>query len=293
MMKCKLGVIVCLILMLTAHRGYSQFWFGPKVGGFRTYHNYFDDKREDDWKAKDTNGFVVGAVMNYKAKRNFSVQTELQYELIRNNVVNAREDSSFQVNSKSNIGFLSIPILMRYQKRLTPDIHVYFNLGPKVSILLAGSTTAFYNDLEEHFDGAESISYRWRFGERLRDENLDSPDTPDDGKFPVIINQPKRLKYGLDFGFGVYWDIVNKDRIAFDFRYSYGHSFMGFNEGSDLSPLEFIEQGPSVFYDEDLEYRVNLLTVSVSYLFGYNPHDALKGSSTLQQKDSKSKKKKK
>jgi len=66
--------------------------------------------------------------------------------------------------------------------------------------------------------------------------------------------------------------INQTQRIMLDLRYSFGHSNMAFNRGSDLGQL--------FAYDENLEYTHQMMMVSVAYLFGYDIQAKKKGKST-------------
>ena len=272
-----LGSCLFTVLILAMPIGCSaQFWFGPKFGIFQNQYNYFDDSRTEQFKSTLTPpGFLLGGIMNYSAQLNFSVQTELQFEYFTHGVSNG-DTSDFGVTNKTRFGFLSIPILMKYQFRVSPTIRPYINVGPKVSVWAFGNGRIESDELEPIFD-RNYEEYRFRFSNKFLDSE---PSDDPNAKTDRYVETPKRLKYGLEFGGGTYVDLASKSRLMIDFRVTLGHSFMAFNRGADFTWSE-------LNYFEDLEYKTNSFAVSVAYLFGYDPHDALEGASTISKSQKK------
>ena len=259
----KKGFLVLWAIFFSLATVKAQYWFGPKVGVQRTDHVYQDATyKSDSFNVKANYNFQVGAVLTYQASDRYSVHTELNFERYGKNLAN--REGTPEATSKSNSGFLTVPLAIRFNFGRAPYMF-YLNGGTKLSYWLYSNGTlenAFLQEAEN-----PTLDYRMVFGEETT------------GQFDELsLERPNRLQYALIVGGGVYFDMRNEARIMLDIRYSFGHSNMGFNGSTDFDFEDYIE---------NFEYRHNALSVSVGYLFEYNAQLRRKGRSTNRESNKK------
>ncbi|MEQ9426042.1 MAG: porin family protein [Cyclobacteriaceae bacterium] len=257
--------LLLLFAVVISVPSYGQFWFGPK-GGIQLIDQVYQDKSyKDHFKAKPVISWHAGAVVNYTISEHYSIHMELLYERVGRKVTN-RPDTSF-VDSRFTYNFLSIPVMFRYQFGREP-VRFYVNGGPQFKFWLSGKGTIFSDELLE-FD-LEKQDYNVRF-ERPTGE------APAGNRLNYFVPFSNRLQYAFVVGGGISLDLFNlPQRLMIDARFAWGHSIMAFNRETDnIGLLE---------YAENWEFTDNTITIGMAYLFGYNPHDALKGASTIPKK---------
>ncbi len=258
-------LFVASILMFLTVSANAQFWLGPKVGFQRTGFKYQNDEHlflvnstseipqnEIYDKVKHDYNFHVGGAMTYTASFKYAVHLELMYERVQKSI----ERASFDLDNKFTYNYLSLPLLLRVQYGKEPR-HYYINAGPKISWWMSGK--AFINESVLGNGDDEVIEYEIAYNFKANpEENV------------LVVDNPNRIQYALNIGGGALFDIATGARIQVDLRYSWGHSNLGFNRGSEL------EQ-----YYENVEVSNQMISASVAYLIPYNPIDALKGKSTM------------
>lgn len=234
----------------------AQYWFGPKVGFHRTDHIYqVENYKTDSFFVDPDYNFQAGVVLTYAASDRYAVHTELNFERYSKSLRN-RDNVTF-ATSKTNSGFLSMPLVLRLNFGRAPYLF-YINGGTKLSYWLYSNGTLENSFLQE----AENP---------VKDYSIIFGGDPTAEQDKLVLERPNRLQYALVAGGGVYFDLRNSARIMLDFRYSFGHSNMGFN-GSENFDFED--------YVEDFEYRHNVLSISVGYMFEYDAYLQRRGKST-------------
>lgn len=280
----RMKYILTIALILVAEVTFGQFWFGAKAGGHRTSFNYQDEEfvflleqrefvQSDLYKPVKANyNYEFGAMMSYTATDRYSVHTEINYERIGKNV--RSREGQYAIDNDFTYKYLSVPLFLRVNT-LSKPIHYYFNLGPKISYLLSAKGDLSIQLFQETNPDQLTISY---------DVVYNFDDVTDPNGRQLVLDNPNRIQYSLNLGAGAMLDLKTGGRLMLDFRYSWGHSNLGFNRDSEL--LEF---------GENVEYSNQMLSFSIGYLIPYNPADLLKGTSTndLLKTSSKKKKKKK
>ncbi|XOV95309.1 MAG: outer membrane beta-barrel protein [Bacteroidota bacterium] len=246
--------------LLVGSLAHAQYWFGPKIGGHRIDHIYQDPEySRDTVKVSPDYNFQGGFVFHYASDDRFSFRTEVVYERLGRKVTNRNDIPAY---SKMTNHFISVPLQLRMAFN-RGSVHYYVNGGPKISYWVSGNG---YIDLDEFLDNStDPIDYNVVFKEskKTRENQLAFPGA-------------NRLQYALTAGAGTYLDLAAGGRLEIDFRYSFGHSNMGFNINPDLTFSE---------YYDNLKFRNNMLSVSIAYMLEYNAQLKRKGAST--NKDSK------
>lgn len=257
------AILFTLVFFSCMSFAHAQYWFGPKVGFHRTDHIYqIEEYKTDSFFVDPDINFELGVVLTYAASERYSVHTELNFERYGKDLRN-RENVTF-ATSKMNSGFLTAPLVLRFNFGKAPYLF-YINGGTKLSYWLYGNGTLENSFLLEAENPVKD--YKLVFG---------GNPTADQDK--LVLERPNRLQYALVAGGGMYFDLRNSARIMLDFRYSFGHSNMGFN-GSENFNFE-----P---YVEDFEYRHNVLSISVGYMFEYDAYLQRQGRSTNRESNRK------
>ncbi|MCV9385428.1 hypothetical protein [Reichenbachiella ulvae] len=271
-MKEKLLVIVCV--MLCSGAVHAQFWFGPKVGGQLLMPRYDHEARVDSFKTTSKVNWHAGLAFDYSTKTNFEVHTELVYMRVNNR---SRSTDAYEtplnegglggqfVDSKTVNHFISAPMMARMLFFKNSSIMLMAQAGPRLSYWLGGSGVLVSDELKSF--GEEQIKYKIMFKD-ITQEELENTNFPD----KHVITKPNRLQYAIDFGFGGVIQFSPSSRLIADVKYSWGHSFMSFNDGNKLND--------ALLYSEDMEYNTNMLVISFAYMYGYDVKLSKKGKST-------------
>ncbi|UXP31857.1 PorT family protein [Reichenbachiella agarivorans] len=274
--KNKLVLVMCVMMWSTS--GYAQFWFGPKVGGQLLTPRYQEEARKDSFNTTSKVNWHAGIALDYSTKNNFEVHTELTYVRVNNR---SRSTSAYEtslsagglggqyVDSKTTNHFISAPLMARLVFFKDSKIMLMAQVGPRLSYWLGGTGNLRTDELQEN--DRDEIKYDVKFMDLTQEELVEANEP---NKF--IVSKPNRLQYALDFGFGTIFEFSPTSRLILDAKYSFGHSNMAFNEGNKLDG--------GGLYKEDLEYRTNMLVVSVAYMYGYDVMLRRKGKSTMKVK---------
>ena len=252
-------ILLSISIMFFAHCADAQFWFGPKVGVQRTNYKYRDDNHSNLYNVDVGLNYNVGVAIEYSTTGAFEIHTEIVYQRVSNKVTN--KEFLDPIVSESTYNYISAPLLMRAVFG-TPPFNFYVNFGPRLSYWLGGSGSYFSDEFSDFSD--DPRKYDIVFAEPTQNLVVQGD--------AFFIPRPNRLQYAFDFGGGLLLGINENQRVMIDVRYSFGHSNMAFNDGSDLGNL--------FNYDEDLEYAHRMMIFSVAYVFGYDIQAKKKGRST-------------
>lgn len=256
-------VIAAILIIQSAQ---AQYWFGPRIGINRTSFIYQSDTYLDSFKVAPTYNYEFGVSGVYQASDIFSVQTELFYENVKKKLVDRPEYGS-EVESISKNHFLSAPIMFRAAFGQEP-VHFYVNGGTKLRYWLFGN-----GEINSEGDGLASGVYKY-------DKLIFNKETADTENNEYAVPQANRLQFALIAGGGMFLDLVTGGRLLIDFRYTFGHSNMGFNDNPDFNFGSYVER---------FSYRNNTMTLSLAYLFEYDAKERSKGMSTIKQSNKKKK----
>jgi hypothetical protein len=254
-------ILFPILLFLIFSNAHGQYWFGPKVGVHVVNHRYqLAGFKSDSFNVSPDIRYQFGAVLTYTASDRYSVHTEINFERIGRTLQNF-ENKTPTVFSKTKFSFISIPLIMRVNFGRSP-VSYYLNGGPKISFWMGGSGKL--RDLDE-FVEAFGEDFTLEYDVTFNENNESLTEKP--------ILEANRLQYALTLGGGFNFDIRGGARIMLDFRYSFGHSNMGFND----NPAYRYDASD---YEENFEYTHDMISVSVAYLFEYNAQLKRKGGST-------------
>lgn len=251
-------IILCLLSACISFDSHAQFWFGPKVGVQMVSHSYQNENFKTRYAVDNDVNWHAGLTMQYTTDQRFAVHTELLYQKVRNRVQNKVD--SFALDNFTDYNFLTTAM----HARLTFGNGVvrFFGIaGPRIGYWLGGSGFIDSAEGADNF-GVSGGPYDIVF----KDDALGAPATE------LVITRPNRIQYGLDIGGGAIMDLATGQRLVAEIRYNIGHSNMGFNDDVELIP--------GISYMPDIQFANDMFMFSLSYLFGYDPTDSRKGSST-------------
>ncbi len=255
-----------VILLVLSHISVGQYWFGPTVGFHLADHSYQATDYHDFYTVKPDLNFHAGGQFMYVAGTPFdlhffSVYGEILYERIGKTVRNVPDISSI-ARSTSRYHFLSVPMNLRVNFAIPRTlVKAYAGGGIKLSYWLGGRGEVSLEEFEEFFEIGYELDYKMRF----RQSRAEGDDTK------LAMVDANRLQYALQAGGGFTVDVREHSRVVVDFRYTYGHSNMGFNGSPDFQWAE---------YSENFEYRHHIYAISLGYIFEYDAKLARKGKST-------------
>lgn len=266
-----------ILIIACASAGYSQYWFGPRVGFSYIDHNYQESKYEDTFKVAKNWNFQAGVAFAYTASDMYSVYMELTYDRIGKSVEDIATGGSVVKTQMTN-HFISMPAMLRVTIGKVP-FHYFVNGGPRISYWIAGKGQHFLEEFVEQLPDPELIEqankdYKIVFKQSKVEGNDDA----------ALVYRPNRLQFGLTIGGGMYFDIQGGSRLMIDARYTWVHSNMGLNSGSRDTRFAYET------YRENFEYSHNIMTLGISYMFGYNSDLKRKGKSTDKESNKKKKK---
>jgi hypothetical protein len=259
------GILLAVLLNLVAFQAFSQFWFGPKIGGQLTTHKYQEPLRLDTFNVESDFNFHTGIVFEYQTPGMFAVHTELTYMQVKTKSTSPFDSA---MSASATHHFLTVPMLARAVFGRGP-LKFFVNGGPRLSYWMSGKGDVYTSDFEEN--ASPPMNYKVGFGE--------ASDFEGSSDNYQVMSKPNRIQYSLDFGGGVIFDISEEQRILLDIRYSFGHSIMGFNSGNSFNNINNgrLSEGG---YTEDMEYQNSMFMFSVAYLMGYSPTKQRRGQST-------------
>jgi hypothetical protein len=232
-------------LVAFVQAGNAQYWFGPKVGINYTNAVYQDPAIEGElYDVANDFDFHFGLALNYTATDLYSVYTELIYEKTDRHLVN-KPSNLASVTSNITNKFITIPVMLRVSLGRLP-FHYYVNGGPKISYWLASKGDIYLPSFEESVildpvTGAAiepgPVNYKVTFNSSKAN-----------GEDVYYMRDPNRLQFGLTGGAGAFFDLRTGARLMIDFRYTFGHSNLGFDTEADSFDY------PDDFYVDSFEY---------------------------------------
>ncbi len=210
-----------------------------------------DPKFKSVAKVNPIPGFRAGAVLAFKVKDRYFLNTEYIYSQKGKNVIGKIDPD---LNDKVIYRHIDIPILfsMHFKGKVTNarQFKWYINAGPNTSYWLGGKGRIEAGDLIEN--GMKELKYKIAFGTR-QDHN--NPEI-------LYIKDAKRLQFGMNVGAGILLEPGNNQKVIIDFRYEIGHTRIG-NETSSqfLIPSD---------YQDSMKGRNKGLRFSLIYLYEFS-----------------------
>lgn len=260
--------------MILSNQVSGQFWVGTAVGGQLTRHVYKDVERHNFFSSTNDLNFHAGLVFEYQTDGVFGVHVEVDYLQMRTDVESRsyaktdfdKLDPLPEVKTSIRNSFITLPLLAKASFGQGP-LKFFLLGGPRLSYWLGGRGSFSGEALDEfESDEVTSQNFKVAFGELS--------DFTGSSERLQVVERANRLQYSIDLGLGTMFDITDEQRVMVQFRYSFGHSNMAFNEGSGFSGVTVDD------YVEDQEYKNPQMVLSLAYVIGYNPELQRKGKSS-------------
>ena len=254
-------LFVVILVILGANILKAQYWFGPTAGAHLTDHSYQSTTYDtDSFNVKPDWNFHVGGSFFYTANKTYSVYSEIVYERVSRVVKNVPGVTT-ETRSSANYHFLSIPLNLRVNYEIPGTlVTLYGGGGIKLSWWMGGNGEIDLEEFQEYFT-EEEIPLEYKIVYRQ---------SKSDGLTTLAQTDAHRIIYSLQGGGGVMVNITDHSRIVGDFRFTFGHSNMGFNGSPDFTWAQ---------YYENFEYRHHMYSLSLSYIIEFNAQLAMKGKS--------------
>ncbi|MDH4092015.1 MAG: PorT family protein [Cyclobacteriaceae bacterium] len=261
---CSTGLLLVVSLSTTSAQIIRA---GIKAGPQLSWVTVDDPKYNAVGKVHPIPGFHAGAVLAFKVKDRYFLNTEYIYSQKGKNVTGKIDPN---LNDKVIYRHIDVPILfsMYFKGKFlkTREFKWYINAGPNISYWLGGNGVIEAGDLIEN--GIPALKYKIAFGTRP-DHN--DPDI-------LYIKDAKRLQFGMNVGGGILLEPGGNQKVLIDFRYEIGHTQIG-NAGSSqfLIPSD---------YQDNMKGRNKGIRLSLIYLYEFSsdPKERNKGKSTINKK---------
>ena len=247
-------LIFILIFFTFVDQGFSQFKFGPKIGVFGYKVVYHTKAFRSQFKTSYKPGFLAGASFELPITDALALRMDPAYTM-RGRKVFVKENG-WTLDEFHHLVEMPIQLLVLRPggiKQIGPfsqigPLDIYFGIGPNISYFLGGfgvlKTQALKHPYKISFSGHESdVNY-------------------------VTFSDANRFMWGLDISVGVIGTLGNKNEIATDLKFNYGHSDIGKFDGSDAPILGFVDNLASAY---------RMLTLSVTYWYGADLKNLKKG----------------
>lgn len=263
---CK-NLLVTLFIIATTEVATGQIIrAGFKAGPQLSWVTVDDPKFKEVGNVHPIPGFHAGAVIAFKVKDRYFLNTEYIYSQKGKNVTGKIDPN---LNDKVIYRHIDIPILfsMHFKGQLAKSRQFkwYLNAGPNTSYWLGGKGVVNSGDLIEN--GLPELKYKIAFGTRPDHNNADI----------LYIKDAKRLQFGMNVGGGILLEPGGKQKVMIDFRYEIGHTQLGNATSSQfLLPSD---------YQDNMKGRNKGIRLSLVYLFEFSSDrkELNKGKSTIRE----------
>ena len=245
----------------------AQILIGPVAGAQLGWIQFDDADSRELYRSQPYLGFQGGASVQIKMQKRFFLESSLLY-VRRGKNLTSNIDGLFQ--NKATYHYIDLPILFTKEFKVrfgkSRFYNWYIGAGPNVSYWIGGKGVLNASDLEENLINppAYNLPYKVTF--------VDSPDEIPLGN--MNVSNPNRIQLGLNFSWGVVFEPNKFNKMMFTTRYLLGHSFYSPDEDGKFG-LDGV-----LFYDDDLQVRNHMLSMSLFYFFDLKLDSRNKGKST-------------
>lgn len=232
----------------------QKFSIGPLVGAQAYQVSFHHDEEKSLFNSKPKIGYRGGAYIEFPLENNFSWATEAYYSRKGRKISN--KAGTITNNAAYNFAEVSVLLRKKYNLTLVPGIpaKAFFNIGPNVNYWINGKGT---------LDATVDLDYTVKFDETQSELTTNT------------INDANRWLFGLEAGAGVETRIYDKQFLQFEIRFTYGQTYLGDKDSSQIRILGF---------QDSLRSNYRVLSLVVRYGLDIDLHEAKKGKSTIKRK---------
>lgn len=265
-----------LIALLTffGSQSFGQILIGPVVGVHSSWPVFKDKEIKEFIKPQPFVGYNVGASLSFRVQKKFFLQTSIMYTRKGKDLDGIKDDLDFSNKSKYN--YLEMPILYTIEfkgklgKKGNKEFKWYLGGGPTVSYWMGGKGVLKDGDLVE--SNVSSLPYKITF-------NQESADVK---KGEMNVDDGNRIQLALNLSAGLILEPVGFNKIMIAMRYEFGHSYL-----SRTTDGYFGGYDNELFYEDELQVRMQTLNLSLHYFIDLKTDQRKKGKSTIKTKKGK------
>ena len=245
---------ICLVLFNISE---AQFKFGPKLGLHPYTQSYQKLEFREQFNPKIKLGILAGASISVPLLRGTELRLDPAYTMRGRKIF--VEQNGWTINEIHH--FIEMPVQLIFEregkthqvgpfKQIGP-LNWYFGIGPNMSYFLGGSGILEAQVLKN--------PYTISFGGHESDPGY------------ITFSDMNRFLWGLDFSFGAMSTLGNGTNLVTDLKFTYGHTQLGAPTGSNMPILDF---------SDNLAFRYQLISLSVSYWYKIDFMKARQGKTT-------------
>jgi hypothetical protein len=274
----KARIIFCLALTLFSLDSLAQILIGPVIGGHADWVTFKDKDVKSLYNQNTFWGYSVGASCSFRVRKKFFLQTSLLYsrkgKTLKEKSSNVGYDGDFLNKAKYN--YLEMPILYTVEfkgklgKKSNREFKWYLGAGPTVSYWLGGKGVLSDGDLEEV--NVQSLPYKITFGKDQEDVKAGE----------MNVSDANRIQLALNISTGLILEPVGFNKIMVAARFEFGHSYF-----SRTSDGYFGGFDGDLYYTDDLQVRMQNISLSLFYYIDLKTDQKNKGKSTIKTKKGK------
>jgi hypothetical protein len=277
----KVRIIFCLALTLFSLDSMAQILIGPVIGGHADWVTFKDKDVKSQYNQGTFWGYSAGASVSFRVRKKFFLQTSLLYsrkgKTLREKSSNVGYDGDFLNKAKYN--YIEMPILYTIEfkgklgKKSNREFKWYVGAGPTVSYWLGGKGVLSDGDLVEV--NVQSLPYKITFGKDQEDVKAGE----------MNVQDANRIQLALNVSTGLILEPVGFNKIMVAARFEFGHSYF-----SRTSDGYFGGFDGDLYYADDLQVRMQNVSLSLFYYIDLKTDQKNKGKSTIKTKKGRLKK---
>ncbi len=247
------SILLCLVLPLfSAHA--QKYTIGGKAGVLISWPAFADKVDKKAFGSLPRLGISVAGLINFPLKEHYSFQAEggfsRQGRTVTYNAGNWRNKCTYY--------FADMSMMLRrsFRLRLAENIpsNWFVNIGPNINYWISSSgTIAADPGVTQKFTGVFNR-------------------TPEPVYDKMYLNDINRWLFGLNMGIGFNATTLRKQKIMTELRFTWAGTYLGKKNSATMNILGF---------EDNLKASLNVLNLSVAYVFDKDRQDSKKGKSTL------------
>jgi hypothetical protein len=271
----KVRFILTIALAFFCVESFSQILIGPVIGGHSNWVSFKDDEVKDQFQQNTYWGYSAGASCSFRVQKKFFLQTTILYsrkgKTLKEKSSKLLYDGDFSNKVKYN--YLEMPILYTAEfkgklgKKSNREFKWYLGAGPTVSYWLGGKGVLTDGDLEEI--SVSSLPYKITFGKNSEDVKAGE----------MNVSDANRIQLALNVSAGLILEPVGFNKIMVAARFEFGHSYF-----SRTSDGYFGGFDGDLYYADELQVRMQSMSMSLYYYIDLKTDQRKKGKSTIKTK---------
>ncbi|HEY5824846.1 MAG TPA: porin family protein [Cyclobacteriaceae bacterium] len=231
----------------------QNFSMGLKLGPSLTWSDFADKEAKQNFNTEPKVGYLIDGIISFPLKNNYSFFSEFGFK--QTGRIIKFNDDTWENNATYRFIDLSMALRKSFKVRIKKDVSTrcFVNIGPNINYWLAGKgkveTKALGSDYEVVFDREPDANFRNNY-----------------------MNNVNRWLYGMDIGVGTDANITKTQRLLFELRFTYGHTYIGKKTASSTIDL--------LGFQDNLKSNFKTLTFTACYFFDFDMRKSKFGKST-------------